>query len=195
MQSRYGYCDHHHLGFTGEEEVGSILSLLEPAGYSDKPPEKRGELWTIRFPAHAEISWASRKLCQGNMQLRVLPVIISTLKRLPWTPFLLGCTWGQPTAYGLLLFAKHRWLLTAAQRVPRTLALPFLCTFPCNPGLSGSQCRSTALTSRAQLWDFTEYLAKHAASDIVQNNSEDVHATLMACRKNLRSLKSFHGTR
>lgn len=127
-------------------------------------------LLTQRFP------WASRKLCQGNIQLHVLLVIISTLKRLPWTPFLLGCTWGQPTAYGLLLFARHRWLLRAAQCMPRTLALPFLCTFPCNPRLSGSRCKTTALTSRAQLGDFTKYLAKHAAFDIVQNNREDVHA-------------------
>lgn len=60
--------------------------------------------------------------------------------------------------------------------MPRTLALPFLCTFPCNPRLSGLRCKTTALTSRAQLGDFTKYLAKHAAFDIVQNNSEDVHA-------------------
>lgn len=31
MQCRYGYCDHHHLGFTGEEEGGSIVSMLEPS--------------------------------------------------------------------------------------------------------------------------------------------------------------------
>lgn len=155
---------------------GAQCPCWSPARYSDKPPEQRGELWTIQFPAHVEIPWASRKLCQGNIQLHVLLVIISSLKRLPWAPFLLGCMWGQPTAYGLLLFARHRWLLRAAQCMPRTLALPFLCTFPCNPRLSGSRCKTTVLTSRVQLGDFTKYLAKHAALDIVQNNSQDVHA-------------------
>lgn len=37
MQSRYSYCyRHHHLGFMGEQEVGSRLLMLEPSKQINK---------------------------------------------------------------------------------------------------------------------------------------------------------------
>ena len=47
------------------------------------------------------------------------------------------------------------------------------------------------LTDRAQLRGSTEYLAKHAVFNIVQNNSEDAYAMLTAHRKQPSFLKGF----
>lgn len=66
MQSKYSYCYRdHHLGFTGEEEVGSRRLLLEPSKQINKQSrEKSGlsdSLLTRRPPE------CQGKLRQGNI--------------------------------------------------------------------------------------------------------------------------------
>lgn len=107
MQSIYSYCYcHHHLSYMGEEEVGNGLLMLGPSKQINKQSgqENSGLSDSLLTRSSRE---RQGKLCQGNIQLHVLLVIISALKGLPQTPCLPGSTWGQPTADGLPLPAEH----------------------------------------------------------------------------------------
>lgn len=107
MQSIYSYCYcHHHLSYMGEEEVGNRLLMLGPSKQINKQSgqENSGLSDSLLTRSSQE---RQGKLCQGNIQLHVLLVIISALKGLPQTPCLPGSTWGQPTADGLPLPAEH----------------------------------------------------------------------------------------
>lgn len=45
---------------------GAQRPCWSPARYSDKAPEQRGELWTIQFPAHAEIPLSVKEVVPGE---------------------------------------------------------------------------------------------------------------------------------
>lgn len=123
MQSIYSYC-HHHLSYMGEEEVGNRLLMLGPSKQINKQSG-----WENSGLSDSLLTRSSRerqgKLCQGNIQLHVLLVIISALKHLPQTPCLPGSTWGQPTAAGLLLPAERQRLRTAASAALAHSSFPF----------------------------------------------------------------------
>lgn len=66
MQSVHSYCYcHHQLSYMGEEEVGNRLLMLGPSKQINKQ-SSWGELWTIRFPAHAELPGTSGKVVPGE---------------------------------------------------------------------------------------------------------------------------------
>lgn len=131
MQSiySYSYC-HHHLSYMGEEEVGNRLLMLGPSKQINKQSG-----WESSGLSDSLLTRSSRerqgKLCQGNIQLHVLLVIISALKSLPQTPCLPGSTWGQPTAAdGLLLPAERQRLRTPASAPLAHSFFPFPAFFP-----------------------------------------------------------------
>lgn len=65
----------------GEEEVGSRLLMLEPSKQINKQSRENSGLSDSQLTRRSPE--CQGKLCQGNIQLHVLLVIISTLKRLP----------------------------------------------------------------------------------------------------------------
>lgn len=63
------------------------------------------------------------------------------------------------------------------------LLFPFPALFPAALETLMLAARTPVPTDRAQLQGSTEYLAKHAVFNIVQNNSEDAYATLTGAQK------------
>lgn len=173
MQSiySYSYC-HHHLSYMGEEEVGNRLLTLG-AQQTDKQGENSGLSDSLLTRSSRE---RQGKLCQGNIQLCVVLVIISALKRLPQTPCLPGSTWGQQLLMGCSC-------LQSVSDSIQLQELPLHTRPSLFPAALGTPARSVDSSAHQQSSASRFHRKPCKIRNIVQNYNENADAVLTGHRK------------